>query len=120
MSVYKPNQGWLPREGFTADVVQNIVQKTILNPGLTLPLWLLTRYTHQGQGFALDHPTAVNRLKLALYFGIASYLNGVLNRGALNNWTSDKYDWDRELIVITGWSTSHQTIYIRFRKPDSH
>lgn len=27
-----------------------------------------------------------------------------LSNGVVNNWTSDKYDWDREIVVVTGGS----------------
>ena len=90
--------------GFTADVVQNLVQTTVLNPFLTLPLLLFARYTLRGEGFALDHPTAIRRLKIALYLGIARIANGFLNRGVLNNWTRAKFDWNKEIVVITGGS----------------
>ena len=84
--------------------MQNVVQKTVLNPALTLPLLLLARYTSQGQGYALDNPTAISRLRLLLYLGLARWANGFLNQGALNNWTSDTYDWDKEFVLITGKS----------------
>ena len=31
-------------------------------------------------------------------------MNNFLNWGALNNWTSDKWNWEKELVVITGGS----------------
>ncbi|MCJ1399234.1 hypothetical protein MMC11_002436 [Xylographa trunciseda] len=96
-------KGWLPREGFTADVVQSIIQNTVLNPVLTLPLVLLARYVRDGE-YTIAHPLAVNRLQICLYLGIARWVNGFLSRGSLNNWTSDRWDWDKELIVITGGS----------------
>ena len=85
-------------------MVQNLVQTTVLNPFLTLPLLLFARYTLRGEGFALDHPTAIRRLKIALYLGLARFANGLLNRGVLNNWTRAKFDWSKELVVITGGS----------------
>ncbi|MCJ1294587.1 hypothetical protein MMC34_006145 [Xylographa carneopallida] len=96
-------KGWLPREGFTADVVQSLIQKTILNPAVTLPLLLLARYARKGE-YAITHPVALERLKICLYLGLARVVNGFLNRGVLNNWTSDSWDWEKELVVITGGS----------------
>ncbi|MCJ1383326.1 hypothetical protein MMC17_006439 [Xylographa soralifera] len=96
-------KGWLPREGFTADVAQSIIQKTVLNPALTLPLLLLARYVRKGE-YTVTHALAVKRLKICLYLGLARWVNGFLNRGALNNWTSDSWDWEKELVVITGGS----------------
>lgn len=80
------------------------MQKTILNPALTLPLLLLARYTDRGRGIALDHQLALSRLKLLLYLGAARWANSVLNRGALDNWQGAKFDWDKEIIVVTGGS----------------
>ena len=90
--------------GLTADLLQKAVKKTFLNPAITLPLFLLARYTSKGQELALDHTIALRRLKICLYIGLARYINGFFNRGALNNWTSDKWDWEKELVVITGGS----------------
>ena len=89
--------------GFTADVVQSLIQKTILNPAVTLPLLLLARYARKGE-YAITHPVALERLKICLYLGLARVVNGFLNRGVLNNWTSDSWDWEKELVVITGGS----------------
>ncbi|MCJ1393653.1 hypothetical protein MMC18_006529 [Xylographa bjoerkii] len=96
-------KGWLPREGFTADVVQDLIQKTVLNPAFTLPLLLLARYARKGE-YAVTHALALKRLKICLYLGLARWVNGFLSRGALNNWTSDSWDWEKELVVITGGS----------------
>lgn len=90
--------------GFTADVVQRVIQNTILNPVLTLPLWILSRYTFRGQGYALDHPTAVKRLKLLIFLGIARWIHNILNDRALNNWKTANFDWKKELVVVTGGS----------------
>lgn len=46
----------------------------------------------------------MQRLKLLVYLGIARWLNGFLNRGSLDNWQSDEYDWKREIVVVTGGS----------------
>ena len=86
----------------TTDAANHV--QTLLNPKLTLPLYLYTQHTAKGRGHALDHPAAVRRLKIALYLGIARLVNGILNRGALNNWQRDKYSWGDEIVVITGGS----------------
>ena len=91
-------------KGFTADVVQNIIQNTILNPGLTLPLLLLARYTRLGWELSLNHDIALSRLRVCLYVGIARWVNSFLSQGALNNWERDSWNWEKELVVITGGS----------------
>ncbi len=108
--------------GFTADVVARIVcpicpscqplprsdlgqvQSTAFNPALTLPLLLFALYTTKGRELSLGHDRALSRLKLLIYIGIARVVNGFLSRGAQNNWQSSKYEWEKEIAVITGGS----------------
>lgn len=94
----------ITRPGFTADVVGSVTKKTALNPAITLPLLLFARYTYKGQFLARGHETALRRLKLLLYLGLARWFNGILNRGVLDNWQSDNYDWSKEIVVVTGGS----------------
>ncbi|KAL8828977.1 MAG: hypothetical protein Q9191_002281 [Dirinaria sp. TL-2023a] len=95
---------WLPREGFTADVVGHIVKNTALNPALTLPLLLVAHYTRKGQDFSIRYTAALKWLKILLYIGIARSVNGFLSRGSQDNWKKAKYDWIREVVIITGGS----------------
>ncbi|KAJ3942107.1 uncharacterized protein N0V96_007598 [Colletotrichum fioriniae] len=46
------------------------------------------------------------RFVLALLFGLAALrkTNSLLSEATLNNFTQDKYDWRRELVVVTGGS----------------
>ncbi len=37
-----------------------------------------------------------------LYFSIARWANRWLSDKVLNNWTSDKYDWTKEIVLVTG------------------
>lgn len=39
-----------------------------------------------------------------LYIGVARLINAYLSQGALNNWQKAKYDWVREVVVVTGGS----------------
>jgi hypothetical protein len=96
------HNGILPREGFKSDTVFRIIRNTALNPKLILPLLLLANYTKKGQDWAILHPTAYSRLKTLLAFGIIRWINNYFSRGVLNNWVKDKYDWSREIVVITG------------------
>ncbi|KAL9595254.1 MAG: hypothetical protein Q9219_006558 [cf. Caloplaca sp. 3 TL-2023] len=97
-------KGWLPREGFTADVLLRLFKNTALNPTLTLPILLLSYYTRRGQSLAAGHEVAINRLKLAVYLGVFRWINNFLSGGAVNNWSSSRYDWNKEIVVITGGS----------------
>lgn len=90
--------------GFTSDLLIQLVRKTLLNPFLTLPVLLLSYYTPQGQSITANHDIALSRLKYLFYFGLVRWLNGILSRQVLNNWQPAKYDWNREIAVVTGGS----------------
>ncbi|KAK4170237.1 hypothetical protein QBC43DRAFT_305651 [Cladorrhinum sp. PSN259] len=96
------HQGFLPREGFKSDTVLKIIRGTVLNPKLMLPLLLLAKYTKKGQELSILHPTAYSRLKTLLALGVIKWLNTYFSRGVLNNWVDDKYDWTKEIVLITG------------------
>jgi NAD(P)-dependent dehydrogenase (short-subunit alcohol dehydrogenase family) len=98
------HNGFLPREGFKADAVFKIIRQTALNPNLTLPLLLVAKYTKKGQDWAILHPTAYKRLKTLLVLGLLRWANSYLSRRVLNNWVQDKYDWSKEIVLITGGS----------------
>lgn len=116
-------RAWLPREGqsntvirpcldytnssipgFTADVVGQLVKNTALQPAFTLPLLLIAYYTRKGQELSIRHEAVLKWLKILLYIGTARVVNRFLSRGAQNNWKSSKYDWIREVVVVTGGS----------------
>ncbi|KAL9014659.1 MAG: hypothetical protein Q9173_000692 [Seirophora scorigena] len=97
-------KNWVPREGLTADVLLRLFQNTLLNPSITLPIYLLSLYTQSGQELVLGHGIALNRLKLLIYAGIVRWINNFLSNSAVNNWNHSKYDWDKEIVVITGGS----------------
>jgi hypothetical protein len=96
------HKGILPREGFCADVILKLIRRTILNPNLLLPLILLARYTKRGQDLSILHPKAARRLKLLFYLAVARGLSGWFSDRVRNNWVSDKYDWSKEIVLITG------------------
>ena len=81
-----------------------LIKKTALNPALTLPLVLYAYYHRKGQDLRFRHPTAFKRLNLLLYLGLARWANRFLNQGVLNNWQADKYDWSKEIVLVTGGS----------------
>lgn len=41
---------------------------------------------------------------MCLALGVWNRISNFLNRGAANNWVSDKYDWKKEIVVVTGGS----------------
>ncbi|KAF6841143.1 dehydrogenase reductase sdr family member 8 [Colletotrichum plurivorum] len=96
------HQGLLPREGLVADPIFRLIGRTALNPALVLPLLLLARYTKKGGDLAVLHPTAFSRLKKLAWLSIAKAVNRWLSTRALNNWVSDRYDWSKEIVLVTG------------------
>lgn len=96
------HNGYLPREGFKADTLLSLIRNTALNPKLLLPLILLARYTKKGSDLAILHPIAYSRIKTLCWLGIARVVNNYLSNQVLNNWVKDRYDWSREVVVITG------------------
>ncbi|KAL2835607.1 hypothetical protein BJY01DRAFT_69280 [Aspergillus pseudoustus] len=95
---------WFSREGFTADVVGKLLQKTVLSPWKTLPLLLLAHYTSKGRDLALQNPKAFRALKVLATLAVLRRVNAFLNQRALNNGVADTYDWNREVVVLTGGS----------------
>ena len=100
------HNGFLPREGFKLDSIIKLIRLTALNPlFMALPV-LLSRFTSSGQKQAILHPTAVSRAKILLYIGIARWISGYMSKRAVNNWTTDTYDWQgSEIVLVTGGSS---------------
>ncbi|KAL3424996.1 short-chain dehydrogenase [Phlyctema vagabunda] len=96
------HNGWLPREGLTADPVGRFIKKTALNPAFTLIFILLARYTKKGSDLSILHERAFSRLKKLFYLGLIRWASGYLNAGALDNWTPDQYVWSQEIVLVTG------------------
>lgn len=97
-----PHNGWLPREGLTGDPIGRLLSKTALNPAFTLLFILLARYTKRGSDLSILHETAYSRLKALFAFGVIRWTNGFFSQKVLDNWTSDVYQWDKEIVLITG------------------
>ena len=96
------HKGLLPREGLYAVPVLKLIARTALNPSLLLPLVLLARYTKRGQDLSILHYKAYGRIKTLLYLGLARTVSRWLSDKVRNNWVNDRYDWSREIVVVTG------------------
>ncbi|KAF4635171.1 hypothetical protein G7Y89_g2930 [Cudoniella acicularis] len=90
------------RYGLTSDPIGRFIKRTALNPAFPLALILLARYTKRGSDFAILHETAYSRLRKLFYFGLIRLASNYLDRGVLDNWTTDKYVWSQEIVLITG------------------
>lgn len=99
------HKGLLPREGFKADIIARILGNTALNPFFTLPILLLANFTKKGENLSILHHKAFSRIKLLFYLGLIRCLSSWFSRGVLNNWKSDRYEWQtREIVLVTGGS----------------
>jgi len=96
------HKGWLPREGLTGDPIGRFIKKTALNPAFTIILLLLARYTKRGNDLSILHETAYGRIRKLFYFGLARWASNYFDTGVLDNWQSDTYDWNKEIVLITG------------------
>jgi all-trans-retinol dehydrogenase (NAD+) len=88
--------------GLSGDPIGRLIKKTAFNPAFTLGLLLLARYTKKGSDFSILHETAFKRVKTLFYLGLARWASGFFDDGVLNNWTKDTYEWDKEIVLITG------------------
>ncbi|KAG4411554.1 hypothetical protein IFR04_015313 [Cadophora malorum] len=96
------HNGWLPREGLTSDPIGRFIKKTALNPAFTIAFLLLARYTKKGSDLAILHETAYSRIRKLFFLGLARWASNYLDAGVLDNWTADTYDWNKEIVLITG------------------
>ncbi|KAF2807694.1 NAD(P)-binding protein [Mytilinidion resinicola] len=103
----------LQREGITIDTIGRLIGRTLLNPAVTLPLLLAAKYTVKGQTLAGEHGRALTNLKTLLCFGLARYVSKFLDSAVTNNWTNDQYDWNKEIVVVTGGSDGIGAIVVK-------
>ncbi|KAF2747152.1 dehydrogenase/reductase SDR family member 8 precursor [Sporormia fimetaria CBS 119925] len=94
----------LAREGVTLDTIGRALKHTVLNPVLTIPLLLAARYTQQGGQLAAQHAPAFKYLKAAVALGVLQRLGLWLDDAVTNNFENDTYDWNKEVVVVTGGS----------------
>lgn len=86
----------------TGDPIGRLIKKTAFNPAFTLPLLLLARFTKRGNDLSILHETAFKRIKTLFYLGLARWASNYFDNGVLNNWSIDTYDWNKEIVLITG------------------
>ncbi|KOS21988.1 Short-chain dehydrogenase/reductase family 16C member 6 [Escovopsis weberi] len=103
------------REGFTLDTAVKLTQKILLNPlvngSITAVLSSKPALEFLLSRLSLTGPISIQPLVLrsAYLLTFGSFLlsaNDYLNRQFANNWVSDRtYDWDKEIVVVTGGSS---------------
>ncbi|KAJ5178868.1 hypothetical protein N7492_002078 [Penicillium capsulatum] len=97
-------QKWTSREGFTADVLGRWIQRSLLNPWKTGPLLALAQYTFQGKQLIRSRPWLFKILRVLTALAVLQRVSAWLDHRAVNNAVSDHYDWNREVVVLTGGS----------------
>ncbi|BAE66076.1 unnamed protein product [Aspergillus oryzae RIB40] len=95
---------WPSREGFTVDVVGSLIHRTLLSPWKMIPLLALAQYTVKGREILESRPEVLKALKVLASLAVFSRLGAWLDRRSINNGLKDHYDWNREVVVLTGGS----------------
>ncbi|KAI9788142.1 MAG: hypothetical protein M1816_007188 [Peltula sp. TS41687] len=95
---------FLPREGLTAEPIWRLIKATLLNPLLTLPILLYSNRSRDATTSQTTTTVLLQTTRALFYLGLTKWLSDLLSRGAVNNWRRDRYDWKREVIVVTGGS----------------
>ncbi|KAJ5151052.1 short chain dehydrogenase/reductase family protein [Penicillium canariense] len=95
---------WPSREGFTADVVGNVLHHTLLSPWKIVPLLALAQYTVKGRELLESRPHLLKALKVLASLAVLSRLGSWLDKRTINNGVQDHYDWNREVVILTGGS----------------
>ncbi|KAL0932218.1 short chain dehydrogenase [Colletotrichum truncatum] len=98
------------REGFTIDVIAQWVRKSILNPFLIIPIAGYLAASSRSHGKTIISGLGAGKLQQMVYLAaLASVVlstTDYLNKWSANNWVTDKtWDWDNEIIVVTGGSS---------------
>ncbi|KAJ4152302.1 hypothetical protein NW754_004097 [Fusarium falciforme] len=100
----------LPREGFTVDFVAKLARTTVLNPLITIPLAVSSfgLSIPSSTGSDWSQPLEAARPYTCSLAALSAllYATDFLNRQFNNNRTTDPaWDWDNEIVVITGGSS---------------
>ncbi|KAJ5234575.1 short chain dehydrogenase/reductase family protein [Penicillium citrinum] len=99
-----PAKYWTSREGFTADVLGKWISRTILSPWKILPLLAFVQHTVKGREFIESRPNLLKILRALAALSLLNKINAWLDHRAINNGQKDHYDWNREVILLTGGS----------------
>lgn len=111
----------IPPEGITLEYLTAPLHKILLQPVITAAVLFSTIKSPDRVQQALS-AVAGNRISLSDFtqavkflvgFGAVYRLNNALNRGALNNFRRDTWDWRREIILITGGSSGFGELMVR-------
>jgi NAD(P)-dependent dehydrogenase (short-subunit alcohol dehydrogenase family) len=85
-------------------VLGNIISKTLLDPWKMLPLLVLSKYTSKGRDLSTTRPNLQKALQALTTISLLSTLRTYLDHRILNNNQKDPYNWNKEVIILTGGS----------------
>lgn len=117
------------REGFTIDVIARWLRKSILNPYLSIPFatGVAVVSAKNNGAVGLSDIRVDNVQRLAFLAALASLVISTttyLNKWSANNWTTDNsWDFDKEVILVTGGSSgigASIISHILARNPQAH
>jgi all-trans-retinol dehydrogenase (NAD+) len=89
---------------FTMDTLVAFLKKTVLNPILTVPIFLALQYTPVGRNM-LGNDALFQKLKILVVLGVIGRVNRYLSWGVQNNWRGDAFCPSEEIVVVTGGSS---------------
>ncbi|KAK6209875.1 short-chain dehydrogenase [Colletotrichum tabaci] len=101
----------LSREGFTIDVIARWLRCSVLNPYLSIPfatgLAVVSARKNGAAGLSDLHLDMAHRVAfLAALASVVLSTTEYLNKWSANNWTTDDtWDFDKEIVVVTGGSS---------------
>ncbi|TGZ76525.1 NAD(P)-binding protein [Ascodesmis nigricans] len=102
-----PSNRLIPREGLHLTALLSLLGKVALNPLITAAAAVAL---HQPASRSVAHildavsssPTPAKALFLA---GVAYQVNKYLSFWTRQNWARDRYDWEKEIVLVTGGAT---------------
>jgi short-subunit dehydrogenase len=85
-------------------VVCKLISRTLLDPWKIVPLLALAQYTVKGRELLEERPHVLKALKTFSSLAVLGQLSAWLDRRTINNGQKDHYNWNREIVVLTGGS----------------
>lgn len=106
---------YAPREGITFEYLLRPLRLS-LQPSLTGPLlYALSKYPEKFSQYlsraAIEKTSKY--VKILLVLGLIRKVNAWLSKKAVNNWVTDTYRWDKEVVLITGGSSGIGELVVR-------
>ena len=81
-----------------------LISRSILDPWKIIPLFAFAKYTTKGQTLFKPHPKLLKALRQLAALALLTRLSTWLDRRILNNNLRDPYNWNKEIVVLTGGS----------------